>query len=302
MTTEQDDFRIGTLAIFGVGLIGGSFALALKKAGVVNEVIGVGRSAATLEQAQTLGIIDRVATAAEAAANADLIMISAPVGAFEGIFAELAPNLNPQTRITDGGSTKGNVVAAARLALGRKIAQFVPAHPVAGSHESGPGAARADLYQNRQVVICPLAENDARHVSFVSNAWRACGADLKTLDVAMHDEVLASISHLPHWLASLYVVHVANQPNAATSLAMAGAGFGDFSRIAQGSEEMWRDIFAANREALLRQVADLHALLNQAETALRTNDIAWLETMLKDSAQVRRQWGQGAYREEPGHE
>uniref|UniRef100_UPI004048D4BF prephenate dehydrogenase n=1 Tax=Orrella sp. TaxID=1921583 RepID=UPI004048D4BF len=302
MTPEQTGFRIGTLAIVGVGLIGGSFALALKKAGVVNEVIGVGRRPTTLEHAQALGVIDRVATFEEAAGCADLIMISAPVGSFEAIFEALAPNLNPRARITDGGSTKGNVVAAARLALGAKVAQFVPAHPVAGSHESGPQAARPDLYVGRQVVICPLAQNQPSDVSYVREAWLACGADLKTLDAIVHDEVLASISHLPHWLASLYVAHVAKQPNAATCLAMAGAGFGDFSRIAQGSEEMWRDIFTANREAMLRQISDLQDLLNQAELALRANDTAWIESMLTQSAQVRRQWGKGVFRGEQGHD
>jgi len=298
MTARQADFYIGTLAIVGVGLIGGSFALALKKAGVVGEVIGVGRRADTLAKAQALGVIDRVTTAEQAAATADLIMISAPVGAFEAIFAELAPHLNPKTLITDGGSTKGNVVIAARKALGDKVAQFVPSHPVAGSHESGPQAARADLYQNRQVVICPLTENSASDIAYVKKAWQACGAKLTELDVDVHDDVLASVSHLPHWLASLYVAHVAGQPNAATSLALAGAGFGDFSRIAQGSEEMWRDIFAANRQAMLSQISDLQVLLNRAESALRTNDMQWIEEMLKESAQVRRQWGQGVFRQE----
>lgn len=302
MTTAQTGFRIGTLAIVGVGLIGGSFALALKKAGVVDEVIGVGRRAATLDQALALGVIDQVATLEEAAGCADLIMISAPVGSFEAIFEGLAPTLNPHARITDGGSTKGGVVAAARRALGAKVAQFIAAHPVAGSHESGPQAARADLYRNRQVVICPLAENQPSDVSFVRDAWLACGADLQTLDVETHDEVLAAISHLPHWLASLYVAHVAKQTHAPACLALAGAGFGDFSRIAQGSEEMWRDIFAANREAMLRQISDLHTLLNQAESALRTNDMDWIEAMLTQSAHVRRQWGEGVYREGQRHD
>lgn len=302
MTAKQADFHVGTLAIVGVGLIGGSFALALKKAGVVDEVIGVGRRAATLRKAQELGIIDRVASTAEAGASADLLMISAPVGAFQSIFTELAPTLNPHARLTDGGSTKGNVVAAARQALGTKIAQFIPAHPVAGSHESGPQAARADLYQDRPVVICPLAENNATDVTFVERAWQACGAELTTLEVSVHDAVLASISHLPHWLASLYVAHVAGQPNADISLKLAGAGFGDFSRIAQGSDEMWRDIFAANREAMLHQIGGLHALLYQAEAALRANDMQWIETMLQESAEIRRQWGQGVFRQEREHD
>jgi len=292
MTTPAPTFKIDTLAIVGVGLIGGSFALALKKAGVVQQVLGVGRRTATLDKALALGIIDEVATPAQAAANADLIMIAAPVGAFAAIFAELAPTLNPKAVLTDGGSTKGNVVAAARTALGARVAQFVPGHPIAGSHEYGPEAARADLYQEKQVVVCPLLENAQADVALVKEAWQRCGARVIEMPVTQHDAVLAAVSHLPHWLASLYVTHVSRDHNADLNLQVAGAGFGDFSRIAQGSEEMWRDIFAANREAMLEQISELHALLDQAKSALQTNDMAWIESMLQEGATVRRRWGQ----------
>ncbi len=292
MTTAVLPFKIDTLAIVGVGLIGGSFALALKKAGVVRRVLGVGRSAATLKKALALGLIDQVATPAEAAASADLIMIAAPVGAFEQIFAELAPSLNPKTILTDGGSTKGNVVAAARAALGTKVDQFVPAHPIAGSHEYGPEAARADLYQNKQVIVCPLPENTPADVTLVKAAWQHCGAQWIEMPVPQHDAVLAAVSHLPHWLASLYVTHVSRDHNADLNLQVAGAGFGDFSRIAQGNEEMWRDIFAANREAMLEQINGLHDLLDRAKTALQDNDMDWIGSMLKEGATVRRRWGQ----------
>ena len=284
--------RINTLAIVGAGLIGGSFALSLKKAGCVGRVLGVGRKRDTLEAAKQLGVIDEIASLDDAASHADLILLAAPVGAFGPLFEGLSNNLSDKALITDGGSTKGNVVAAARAALGDRIDQFVPAHPIAGSHESGPQAAHADLYRDRHVVICPLPENTANAVQFVSDAWRACGARLLTMDVQQHDDVLAAVSHLPHWLASLYVEHVARDSNAALNLQVAGAGFGDFSRIAQGSVEMWRDIFMANRTAMLRQLEGLHDLLAQARDALKSNDAAWLETVLANAARVRRDWGE----------
>lgn len=284
--------RIGTLAVIGAGLIGGSFALGLRQANAVDRVIGVGRRTETLETARELGIIDHAVTAREAAQEADLIMVAAPVCAFESVFRELAEHLSDRVVITDGGSTKGNVVAAARATLGSRIGQFVPAHPMAGSHLFGPQAAYADLYKNRNVIICPLQENSEHAVGYVESAWRACGARLHRLDVQQHDEVVAAISHLPHWLASLYVLQVARDVNADTDFRMAGAGFADFSRIAQGSEEMWRDIFIANRPAMLRQIDSLHSLLGQARDALENGDFDWIEQMLRESAQRRRLWEQ----------
>ena len=291
---------IGTLAVVGVGLIGGSFALGLKKAGWVERVWGVGRSAQTLAQAVELGVIDQSVSLSQAAKEADLILLAAPVGAFEGLLTKLAPDLTDRALITDGGSTKGNVVAAARAALGARIGQFVPAHPIAGSHESGPQAAFADLYRDRHVVICPLPENTATNVELVSKAWQACGARLVTMAVDQHDDVLAAVSHLPHWLASMYVENVARDAKAELNLQLAGAGFGDFSRIAQGSVEMWRDIFIANRPAMLRQLDQLHALLEQARQALRQDDVAWLEQTLAHAAKVRRQWDESK-RSDDGH-
>jgi len=286
------DFYIETLAVVGVGLIGGSFALALKKAGCVGRVLGVGRQPQTLERAHGLGIIDEIATLEQAARTSDLMMLAAPVGAFGALFEAMSGHLSDKTLVCDGGSTKGNVVAAARASLGARIGQFVPTHPIAGSHESGPQAAFADLYRARHVVLCPLTENNPNAVDTVSQAWQVCGANVVTMTVAQHDDVLAAVSHLPHWLASLYVEHVARDVNAPLNLQLAGAGFGDFSRIAQGSVEMWGDIFMANRESMLRQLDSLHDLLGQAREALRAQDAAWLQTVLADAAQVRRQWGE----------
>lgn len=289
--SNRAPLKLDTLAVVGVGLIGGSFALALKQAGCVGRVLGVGRKRDTLETAKQLGVIDEIASLEEAA-QADLVLVAAPVGAFVPVFEGLSKSLSDKTLITDGGSTKGNVVAAARAALGDRIDQFVPAHPIAGSHESGPRAAVVDLYRNRHVVVCPLPENTASAVEIVSDAWRACGARLLSMDVQQHDDVLAAVSHLPHWLASLYVEHVARDANASLNFEVAGAGFGDFSRIAQGSVEMWRDIFMANRQAMLRQLDGLHDLLEQARAALQANDSAWLEDVLANAAKARRQWGE----------
>lgn len=284
--------KVGTLAVIGVGLIGGSFALALRKAGVVDRVLGVGRKPQTLARARELGIIDAAVTAREAAEQADLIMVAAPVCAFESVFRELAEHLTDKVILTDGGSTKGNVVAAARSSLGNRIRQFVPAHPMAGSHLSGPEAAYPDLYRQKNVILCPLEENPASAVQFVHDAWQACGARLHRMAFEQHDEVVAAISHLPHWLASLYVLQVARDRNADMDFKMAGAGFADFSRIAQGSEEMWRDIFSANRDAMLRQIDSLHGLLDEARRALEAKDFQWIEQMLSESAERRRRWEQ----------
>ena len=291
-TDPATEFYIETLAVVGVGLIGGSFALALKKAGRVGRVLGVGRQPQTLERARALGIIDEIATIEQAARTSDLMMLAAPVGAFGALFEAMSDQLSDKTLVCDGGSTKGNVVAAARSSLGARIGQFVPTHPIAGSHESGPQAAFADLYRERNVVLCPLIENTPSAVAAVSQAWQVCGANVVSMTVEQHDDVLAAISHLPHWLASLYVEHVARDVNAPLNLQLAGAGFGDFSRIAQGSVEMWGDIFMANREGMLRQLDSLHDLLGQAREALRAQDTVWLQTVLTDAAQVRRQWGE----------
>ena len=282
--------KIPVLAVVGVGLIGGSFAAALRRAGVVGRVLGAGRRPETLAQARHLGIIDESVGLREAAARADLILVSAPVGAFRSIFSELGSALSDGALITDGGSTKQDVVQAARDGLGDRIGQFVPAHPMAGSHESGPQAADATLYDGRRVMLTPLAENRAEAIARVESAWRACGAQVVRLDPAGHDAVMAAISHLPHWIAALYMQHILQSPDPALLLEMAGPGFRDFTRIAGGSPEMWRDIFIANRQAMLSEIAALRALLDRAEQALEASDAPWLARMLEASAEARRGW------------
>lgn len=283
-------FLIDTLAIVGVGLIGGSFAAALKRAGVVKRVIGTGRRPENLQKAIELGLIEQAVTLPEAARVSDMIFLATPVGAFESILTVMRPTLNPAAVVTDGGSTKQDVIAAARAALGDRASQFVPAHPMAGSHETGPAAARADLYQGRRVILTPLPDNRPQDVALVESLWRACGARTLKLAPAEHDSAMACISHIPHWFASLYMHYVATGPQPELRMDIAAGGFRDFTRIAQSSPEMWRDIFIANREPMLQEIATLRAQLDRAEQALRDGDAQWLERMLDEASKARQGW------------
>jgi len=176
------------------------------------------------------------------------------------------------------------------MALGDHSKQFVPAHPMAGSHETGPAAAKADLYQGRRVILTPLSENRPEDIELVESLWRACGARLLRLDPAEHDAAMASISHLPHWLSSLYMQYVATGPQPELRMDIAAGGFRDFTRIAQSSPEMWRDIFMANRPAILQEIANFRAQLDRAEQALHDGDSKWLEHMLDEAAKARQGW------------
>ncbi|SEI92674.1 prephenate dehydrogenase/arogenate dehydrogenase family protein [Achromobacter sp. NFACC18-2] len=281
---------IPVLAVVGVGLIGGSFAAALRQAGQVGRVLGVGRNAQSLARAVELGLIDEAVTAEAAAARADLIMLATPVGGLTNVLSQMRPHLGPATVLTDGGSTKAEVVLAARDALGDRIGQFVPGHPIAGAERTGPEAADAALYRGRTVILTPLPENGAAATTLVRQAWQACGADVIDMDAEAHDRVLASVSHLPHLLASVYMEQVATAADAATRLELAGSGFRDFTRIAAGSPEMWRDIFLSNRDAMLAELAAVRDVLDRAERAIADGDGEALLTLLDTAARARRAW------------
>lgn len=279
------------VVIFGVGLIGGSFALALRHAGQAAHIVGVGRSAESLARARELGIIDSVATDAAAAVDgADLVMLAAPVAQTEAILASIAAHLAPGAIVTDAGSTKSDVVAAARRALGDKIAQFVPGHPIAGREKHGPEAALADLYAGKKVVITALPENGAGDVERVAAAWQACGAIIHRLSPQEHDAVFASVSHLPHVLAFALVDDIAGKPHAATLFQYAASGFRDFTRIAGSSPEMWRDITLANRDALLAEVDAYLAQLGAMRQMIAAGDGAALEKIYASAQHARLQW------------
>jgi len=212
------------------------------------------------------------------------------VGGLGDVLSRMRAHLRPDTVLTDGGSTKAEVVEAARAALGDRIAQFVPGHPIAGAERTGPEAADAELYRKRTVILTPLAENGAASLELVRRAWQACGADVIDMDADAHDRVLASVSHLPHLLSAVYMEQVAEATDASTRLALAGSGFRDFTRIAAGSPEMWRDIFLSNRDAMLAELADVRTVLDRAERAIAGGDGAALLTLLDTAARARRNW------------
>lgn len=281
------------VVIFGVGLIGGSFSLALRKAGAVGEVVGFGRSQATLDEAKRLGILDRIGSdVAREVCDADIVLLATPVAQMAEIFTRIAPHLGPHTLVTDGGSTKGDVVAAARAKLGNKLAQFIPAHPIAGAEKSGAAAALADLYQGKKVVLTPLPENSREAVARVRKAWESCGAVVSELSAQQHDEVFAAVSHLPHLLSFALVHDLAQRDNRDQLLSFAASGFRDFTRIAASSPEMWRDICLANREAMMRELLQYANELHGLYQALEQSDAAKLEEVFSEARKVRSAWTQ----------
>jgi prephenate dehydrogenase len=282
--------KLERLVVVGVGLIGGSFALALREAGTVGHVVGVGRRRETLEQARHLGIIDELAQGWECARHADMVLLAMPVGQTGAVLRELAPHLGPATIVTDAGSTKRDVVAAARQTLGTSLPQFVPGHPVAGTEQSGPQAAFAGLYRNRRVILTPLAETCAGALQTVRQAWETCGAQVRELDPEMHDQVLALVSHLPHLLAFALVDQVARHEQREQLFSYAAGGFRDFTRIASSHPEMWRDICLANRELLLRELAAYEGHLQELRGALEANDGAALEVVFARAREARNAW------------
>ena len=281
----------GRVAIFGVGLIGGSFALALKHADAVREIVGVGRTRATLARALQLGIVDTIATDVSAAlADCDLVLIAAPVAQTHAILVAIAPHLAPSTIVTDAGSTKCDVIAAARMALQTKIAQFVPGHPIAGRERNGPDAALAELYSGKRVLLTPLAENSEAALTRVTAAWEACGARVDRLAPDTHDRVLSAVSHLPHLLAYALVAQIADASDADLKFALAGGGFRDFTRIAASSPEMWRDIAIANQRALLDELDVYRANLDAMRGALENADGEALFALFDKASKVRQRW------------
>ena len=279
------------IVIFGVGLIGGSFAMALRRAGAVRQIVGVGRTAPPLARALELGIIDLASTSvAGAIADADLILIAAPVAQTEGILRQIEPHLEPHTVVTDAGSTKSDVVAAARRALGAKIAQFVPGHPIAGRELNGPDAAIVNLYVGKKAILTPLAENSPAAVTLVGEAWRRCGAIIHQLAPEQHDQVFAAVSHLPHLLAYALVDELAQRPQADTLFQYAASGFRDFTRIAGSSPEMWRDITLANQPMLLRELDAYLAQLGRLRELLALGDGAGIEAIYGNAQRARHDW------------
>lgn len=282
------------VVVFGVGLVGGSFALALKAVGQAGEVVGFGRSIGTLTQAVERGVIDRVGiNAGQEAADADLVLLATPVGQMPEIMERIAPYLGAQTVVTDGGSTKSDVVAALREHLGDKAGQFVPAHPVAGAENSGVAAASATLYRQKKVVLTPLPENTVLNIARVRSAWEWCGAQIHELTPEVHDRIFAAVSHLPHLLSFALVHELALREDHEQFFRFAASGFRDFTRIAASHPEMWRDICLANRQALLEELDRYRAGLDVLRGDLARGDGAALAAIFDVAREARRGWSEG---------
>src|SRR4029079_13051254 len=282
---------IGKLVVFGVGLIGGSFVLALKKRRAVAHVVGVGRSRANLLAARRLGIIDEIATDAGAAVkDADLVLLAVPLGQARAVLAQIAPHLAAHTVVTDAGSTKRDVIEAARRQLGAAFARFVPAHPIAGTEKSGAQAAYATLFQRCNLIVTPEPETSAPALKLVTTAWRLAGMRILSMNAADHDRIFSLVSHLPHLLSFTPVANIANYADAAKLFQHTGGGFRDLTRIAGSSPEMWRDICIANRDAILAALdgylSDLEALRGHVEAS----DGAALAAKFTASRNARAKW------------
>jgi prephenate dehydrogenase len=282
--------RLDTVVVVGAGLIGGSFALALRAAGTVGRVVGVGRRRQTLEEAQRLGVIDDIASTFECAREADLVMLAMPVGQTAAVMRQLAPHLGPDTVVTDAGSTKCDVIDAARQELSASLGRFVPGHPVAGTEQSGPRAAFAELYRNRKVILTPMAETSPAAVRLVREAWESCGASVHELIPEVHDRVLALVSHLPHLLAFALVDQVAQHQQREELFSYAAGGFRDFTRIASSHPEMWRDICLANRDAVLAELATFEGHLGELRRALAAGDGGAIEKVFVRAREARNRW------------
>ena len=284
--------RFERVAVIGVGLIGGSFALALKAAGLCGHVAGIGRGAANLQVAKDRGIIDSIAADVS---DADLVLVATPVAQYPQVLAAVGAKLKPTAIVTDAGSTKRDVVAAARAALGAKVSQFVPAHPIAGAERSGAAAATGDLFRGRRVVLAPLPENAARSVQAVEEAWLACGARVSRMSAEEHDALFAAVSHLPHLLAYALVHEFAGRGNSAQLFGYAAGGFRDFTRIASSHPEMWRDICVANRAPLLAELDRYAEKLRLLRPLLERGDGAALQLLFTEARAARERWLRGEF-------
>jgi len=294
--------RFQRLALIGCGLMGGSFALAARQAGLVETIVGFSASEKTRQRARELRVIDQACTSvAEAVQGADLVLLAVPVGAMREGFAAMAPALSDQALLMDVGSTKCDVIAAAQAHLGDKLSCFVPAHPIAGKEVAGIDHADAQLYQDRRTILTPLSSNSMRHTKLAHDIWSALGSHVSTMTAADHDQTFAAVSHLPHLLAFAAVHALTTHPQGADYLDMAGPGFRDFSRIAASDPAVWRDILSANRTEVLDQLAHFRASLAQFEAAMLQGDTQALQQLIQQASDVRTGWALQSGSVQSGH-
>ncbi|MEF9995130.1 MAG: prephenate dehydrogenase/arogenate dehydrogenase family protein [Burkholderiaceae bacterium] len=282
------------LALIGTGLVGGSLAAAWREAGLVDEVLACDRDPAACASAVALGVADACTdSAAEAVRGADWVVLAVPVGAMAEVLAQIAPALRADAIVTDVGSTKASVIAAARAQLGAAFSRYVPAHPIAGGELPGVEHSNPGLFAGKLAITTPEVETDPAALETIEAAWRAIGSRVLRMSAADHDQVFAAVSHLPHLLAFALVARIAAEPDAQAKLGFAGAGFRDFTRIAASSPVMWRDICLANRVALSAELAGYRALLDEMQLALDQGDAPRLEATFDLASSTRRRFGAG---------
>jgi len=279
---------IDTLCIVGTGLIGGSLARDLKRLGEVGEVVGSSRWTANLQRAVDLGVIDRFdVDAAKAVAGADMVVVAVPLGAVPAVFERIRDAVREDAIITDVGSAKGSVVAAARAALGSRLSRFVPAHPVAGTEHSGVDASVERLFERRRVIVTPIAETDPDALARVSTMWRTVGSEVIEMDIAHHDQVLAATSHLPHMLAYTLVDVIGCMKERTEIFRYAAGGLRDFTRIASSDPQMWHDICLANRDAMVDVLDRFGSELSRLTDAVRHGDGEFVRSVFTRSKSIR---------------
>lgn len=292
----MDDFRIGKLVVVGVGLIGGSLAAALKRADVVDRVVGVGRSRTNIEHALSLGVIDEASgDIANAAVDADIVLVAVPVGQTASVIEQLPVALEGGTIVTDAGSTKCDFAALVRAQLGEQIGteglgNIVPGHPIAGAERTGVKAATPDLFVGKRVVLTPLPESNNASVDRVQAMWRACGAEVTRMSAEHHDSVFSAVSHLPHVLSYALVAMIASRGNAEELFSFAASGFRDFTRIAGSSPEMWRDICATNGDQIVSDIEAFQQALATMANHIRAGEVDSLESIFSTAVRARQAW------------
>jgi prephenate dehydrogenase len=285
------------LGVIGCGLMGGSFALALKRAGLVKRVIGYSKSPSTTELAKRLGVIDDSAESALlAVAGSDIVLIAVPVAATEATFKAIRHLVEPGVLFMDVGSTKRDVVDTARRVLKERVGAFVPAHPIAGKESAGVSHADASLYAGRQVILTPLPQTTPELVQKATDVWSAIGAQVLKMSPENHDAAFAAVSHLPHLLAFAYFGAIMNQPAGRDFLSLAGPGFRDFTRIAASDPAVWRDILLANREEVLKQTVRFRHSLDAIEHVIKAGNPQALEDLIRGAADGRSNWQIGGAR------
>jgi prephenate dehydrogenase len=279
------------LGVIGCGLMGGSFALALKRAGLVRRVVGYSKSPSTTDLARRLGVIDVAAESSLlAVSGSDIVLVAVPVAATEATFGAIRHGIKDGMLVMDVGSTKRDVVDTARRVLREKVVNFVPAHPIAGSEQSGVAHADAALYNTRQVIVTPLPHTLPDLVQKATDVWTAIGAQVLRMTPENHDAAFAAVSHLPHLLAFACFSAIANQPAGRDYLSLAGPGFRDFTRIAASDPAVWRDILLSNREEVLKQSQRFRFALDALEHVMNANNAQALEDLIRSASEARGVW------------